>query len=232
MDPTNDVLLAYNINGRILAPDHGYPLRSIIPGYVGGRQVKWLKKLWISKKPNESHYHIWDNRVLPSFVEDRNTVEGKAFFHHPDTACMEQVLQSVTCRPSHDEYIPLTAKEMHANEQIGDWLNRKPKQDDLLDHSYRLEGYAYNGGGMPVQRIEVSLDGGSSWRYAFRRFTKDPLRHGQKMWAWVFWYCDIPLSDLCESSEIIVRAFDSAKNPQPAQLTWNLMGMMYVSRRT
>jgi nitrate reductase (NAD(P)H) len=36
---------SYGINGRPLAPDHGYPIRSIIPGFVGGRQVKWLKKV-------------------------------------------------------------------------------------------------------------------------------------------------------------------------------------------
>jgi nitrate reductase (NAD(P)H) len=40
MDTTNDVLLAYAINGNQLHPDHGYPLRSIIPGYVGGAFLK------------------------------------------------------------------------------------------------------------------------------------------------------------------------------------------------
>jgi nitrate reductase (NAD(P)H) len=55
MDETNDVMLAYGINGAPLQPDHGYPLRSIIPSFVGGRCVKWLKKVWISKKPNQSH---------------------------------------------------------------------------------------------------------------------------------------------------------------------------------
>lgn len=39
MDPTADVLLAYKMNGEELAPDHGYPIRLIVPGYIGGRMV-------------------------------------------------------------------------------------------------------------------------------------------------------------------------------------------------
>jgi hypothetical protein len=41
MDPASDVILAYKQNGRLLTPDHGYPLRLIIPGYIGGRMIKW-----------------------------------------------------------------------------------------------------------------------------------------------------------------------------------------------
>lgn len=39
MDETADVLLAYKMNGKDLSPDHGYPIRLIVPGYIGGRMV-------------------------------------------------------------------------------------------------------------------------------------------------------------------------------------------------
>lgn len=44
MDETADVLLAYKMNGKDLSPDHGYPIRLIVPGYIGGRMVRSTKR--------------------------------------------------------------------------------------------------------------------------------------------------------------------------------------------
>lgn len=42
MDPRGDVILAYEMNGEPLTRDHGFPIRVIVPGVVGARNVKWL----------------------------------------------------------------------------------------------------------------------------------------------------------------------------------------------
>jgi DMSO/TMAO reductase YedYZ molybdopterin-dependent catalytic subunit len=47
MDPACDVLLAWEQNGARLTPDQGYPLRLIIPGYIGGRMIKWLNEITV-----------------------------------------------------------------------------------------------------------------------------------------------------------------------------------------
>lgn len=149
MNPENDVILAYEMNNVRLPPDHGYPVRLIVPGYIGGRCVKWLRRVWVSSKENDSHYHIWDNRVLPSFILDMDSEFSHAMFRHPSTACNEQNLNSVIVKPAHGESIRLS--------------DVRPGQ------SYRIAGIAYDGGGHEVQRVEVSLDGGNTWLYCVRK---------------------------------------------------------------
>jgi nitrate reductase (NAD(P)H) len=65
MDPNRGIMLAYKQNGEMLRPDHGKPLRAVIPGQIGGRSVKWLRKLIVTEKPSDNWYHLYDNRVLP-----------------------------------------------------------------------------------------------------------------------------------------------------------------------
>ncbi len=201
-DPTCDVLLALYMNDVSILPDHGYPVRLIIPGFVGGRCVKWLRRIWLSEEPNSSHYHVWDNRVLPTFITEKDGDFAETMFRHPDTACNEQNLQSVITKPAHGEKLDLERKV------------------------YRLQGYAYEGGGHKVEKVEASLDGGKTWLYCVRQFPDYPIRHGNKYWTWIYWYVDVSVQHLMRASELTCRAWNVFKNTQPEQPTWNLMGMM------
>src|SRR5262249_37767395 len=40
-----DTLLAYRMNGDLLEPSHGYPLRLFVPGWYGVASVKWLRRI-------------------------------------------------------------------------------------------------------------------------------------------------------------------------------------------
>ena len=45
-----DTLLAYSLNGEDLPRDHGYPLRALVPGWVGSSNVKWLGRIVVSRR--------------------------------------------------------------------------------------------------------------------------------------------------------------------------------------
>jgi sulfite oxidase len=54
--PMPGTLLAQQMNGAPLLPDHGFPLRTVVPGYIGARSVKWLGRIVVSDQPSPNHY--------------------------------------------------------------------------------------------------------------------------------------------------------------------------------
>jgi DMSO/TMAO reductase YedYZ molybdopterin-dependent catalytic subunit len=53
----DDALLAYEMNGQPLPYDHGYPLRLVVPGWVGVANVKWVGQIEVSTTPL---YSLWN----------------------------------------------------------------------------------------------------------------------------------------------------------------------------
>lgn len=59
----DEVLLAYAVNGRPLPPQHGFPVRLIVPGWYGMTHVKWLRSITVTNRPfagyqQASAYHF------------------------------------------------------------------------------------------------------------------------------------------------------------------------------
>jgi DMSO/TMAO reductase YedYZ molybdopterin-dependent catalytic subunit len=50
-----EVLLAYAINGRPMPPQHGFPLRLIVPGWYGMASVKWLRSITVLGRSFEGY---------------------------------------------------------------------------------------------------------------------------------------------------------------------------------
>jgi DMSO/TMAO reductase YedYZ molybdopterin-dependent catalytic subunit len=90
-----EVLVAYQMNGRELSQDHGYPVRLIVPGYYGMASVKWLTSIQVLEQPFQgywqtSDYAYWDD------------IDGKPV-RRP---LSEIALKSQIARPSMYEVIP------------------------------------------------------------------------------------------------------------------------------
>ena len=57
-----DIFLAYAVNGQPLPPQHGFPLRLVVPGWYGMTHVKWLRSITVVNRPfrgyqQEPAYH-------------------------------------------------------------------------------------------------------------------------------------------------------------------------------
>ena len=57
-----DTLLAYALNGDALPKDHGYPVRALIPGWVGSSSIKWLRRIVVSSE------RLWTRNNTTSYV--------------------------------------------------------------------------------------------------------------------------------------------------------------------
>jgi len=105
---------------------------------------------------------------------------------------------------------------------------------------YRARGYAYGGGGRRITRVEISIDRGRSWRLADIDYAEDRYRDVEQdlfggrldmswresCFCWCFWSLDIPVSELKEAADILVRAMDESMNVQPRDMYWSVLGMM------
>jgi len=56
----DDVLIAYRMNGEELAPDHGFPLRAIVPRHYGMASVKWLARIQAVSIPFHGYWQTAD----------------------------------------------------------------------------------------------------------------------------------------------------------------------------
>ncbi|MCW2868218.1 MAG: hypothetical protein JWR20_2406, partial [Marmoricola sp.] len=67
----DDVLLAWGANGRDLLPDHGAPVRLVVPGWVGIASIKWLGSLEVARTRLTSPWNTkWYRMTGPGWPAD------------------------------------------------------------------------------------------------------------------------------------------------------------------
>jgi DMSO/TMAO reductase YedYZ molybdopterin-dependent catalytic subunit len=130
---SDDVFLAWKMNGEPLPKNHGYPLRAIVPGIYGMKHVKWLSKIELV---NYNFKGFWEKKGW----SDDAVIPVKS-----------QIL------------MPMSGKSVPT------------------DH-YLIGGVAF-GGRHGINRVQISLDKGRTWRDAN---VKAPLSR----WAWSLWQFD------------------------------------------
>ncbi|CDQ56619.1 unnamed protein product [Oncorhynchus mykiss] len=198
-----DVLLAYQMNGEDLPADHGYPVRVVVPGTVGARNVKWLGKIIVSEEESSSHWQQNDYKGF-SPATDWDTVDFKSA-----PAIQELPIQSAITQPVEGAVVERSAEEV------------------------TVKGYAWSGGGREVVRVDVSLDGGRTWQVAQLQSSEKgqvpaPSPPPGRAWAWKLWELTAPLPPVVQELEIVCKAVDNSYNMQPDSVApiWNLRGVL------
>lgn len=149
VDERGDVILAYEMNGAPLTPDHGFPVRIITPGTTGARHVKWLARILVSEHESPCHYQQVDYKAFPPNAR----LETADYENTP--AINTLPVTSAICRPSEGQVIA------------------------VKDGFINIKGYAYSGGGNKIMRVDVTLDHGKNWHVANLDHQDDalPPRH-------------------------------------------------------
>ncbi|MEN1681676.1 MAG: sulfite oxidase [Planctomycetota bacterium] len=88
---TPGALVVHIMNGQPLTPDHGFPVRTVVPGYIGARSVKWLGRITVSDRPHTNHYVATAYKLV-----EEDTAAAWAAADPLETF----VLNSVTCVPA------------------------------------------------------------------------------------------------------------------------------------
>src|SRR5204862_2168867 len=70
-----DLLLAYDMNGAALPPQHGFPLRLVVPGWYGMTSVKWLAEIEVVDEPFAGYQQTQAYRVRQAEGEEGTPVD-------------------------------------------------------------------------------------------------------------------------------------------------------------
>jgi len=222
MNRERGIMLAHKMNGTPLIPDHGRPIRVVIPGQIGGRSVKWLKRIIITDKPSDNWYHKYDNRVLPTMVTPEMSKLDDKWWNDERYAIYDLSVNSAIAYPQNDEELLL---------------------GDECPEFYRFRGYAYSGGMRRVTRVEISLDKGATWELADINYPEDLYRETDRelyggridmstkdaCYCWCFWELPIAVSRLVNAEDVVVRGMDDSMTIQPRDMYWSVLGMMQNS---
>lgn len=89
-----EVLLAWAMNGEDLAPEHGFPLRAVVPGYAGVRSPKWLDTITVQEAPSGGHMQQREYKLFPPDVSEENADWDRG------TVIDEMPLNAAICEPA------------------------------------------------------------------------------------------------------------------------------------
>jgi sulfite oxidase len=96
---SGEVILATHLNDRPLPPAHGFPLRAVVPGWIGARSVKWLGRITLLEEPSPNYFQSKAYRLqrVSNPLHPRDVSAGVALTEVP--------VNAVILEPSPDQQV-------------------------------------------------------------------------------------------------------------------------------
>ena len=177
-----DSLVALQMNGEPLPPDHGFPARLVVPGWAAVASVKWLGRVEVTSKRtftwwNTEHYVLRG----PSYAAE-GPGDGEVI----------------------REQVPKSAFEL-------------PRPARLPAGYHVLTGRSWSPDA-PIERVQISTDGGGTWSNASLREPNLPGAWVRSIFGW---------EAAPGSYELRARATDERGRTQPDHVPWNERGYLF-----
>lgn len=189
--PLSDALangiIAWEMNGEAIPAVHGGPARFILPGYYGVNNVKWVTKFRLEASETTNTNQVPRYRLPNRLLKPGDTYTFTLENSFPD---WKQNLKSVIFSPDDGATVgPIT----------------------------EVKGVAWNDGAVPITSVELSADGGKTWRPA-------TLDENRTAYGWLFWSGYVLLGS--GDQTIMARAIDALGRSQPmnGNIAWNPNG--------
>lgn len=180
-------LLAYEMNGETLPVKHGFPLRVVAPGWASDSWVKWVTGIRVLDKESDGFWM-------------------RSAYRRP-----EHPVAPGTAVPA-DQMHPVTS--LRIKSVIAEPLNGTQA---AIGQPLAIRGAAWSGDAGPVAAVDVSVDGGRTWKAAALR-SEQKTQFGWRQWEFRW----TPPEEAYYT--ILARARDAVGNTQPFDQEWNPAG--------
>ncbi len=202
IDPFGDCILALEMNGKPIPRSHGYPVRAIVPGHAGARNCKYLERVTVTDTPCCDFCNWKQYAVHAPDVAMRKIAEFEVHAKElkQDPAVQEMPVQSMITYPSAGDI--LCAARNGAK-------------------SVFVKGIAWGGGGSGINRVDVSIDNGTTFTRA--EVLKNPIEQRRKsQWSWVFFEKEVPISEHIQKEILSGKSVDMVLTSKALNSAWNV----------
>ncbi len=192
----DEVLLAFEMNGKPLLPVHGAPLRAVVPGYIGARSVKWLTNISLKKTPSDNHYQKEAYKIFPPHV-DKETVDWTK-----GLMLSEGQINSVICEPPENAAI---------------------KKGQTIVRGYAMSG---GGRSIERVEISTDGGANWLEAELLEPKKKAETESNEKSWSWQLWQCAVDLKSGTRELIVRAYDSAANTQPESIAPLWNFKGYM------